>query len=104
MKIYIDRKVHYEIERFYETSLLLHEALDEVTVNKKIDRLYDALEGLSIYAHIYAKARYKQEWIDAGYQEFICEDFHFAYQICLNEYGEEIVRIKDACHSLLYHN
>lgn len=104
MKVYIDRKVHFEIERFYEASLLIHETLDEVTVNKKIDRLYAAMEDLSIYAKIYPMARYKREWIDAGYQECICEDFHFAYQICVNEFGEEIVYIKDACHSLLYHN
>ena len=36
-------------------------------------------------------------------QEFICEDFHFAYTIVENEDGEELVLIEDACHSFLYH-
>lgn len=31
------------------------------------------------------------------------EDFHFAYQIYTLPDGQEIVRIHDACHSLIYH-
>lgn len=102
MKVYIDKRVHYQIESFYENALLLHEALDEITIKKKIDRLYDALESLGTYAQIYPLARYKEEWIKLGYKEFICEDFHFAYQIYTLEDGTEIVRIHDAVHSLLY--
>ncbi|MBQ9363055.1 MAG: hypothetical protein IJT97_06490 [Bacteroidaceae bacterium] len=67
MKIYIDKKVHAEIVHFYKVALLIHEALDEVTVYRKIDRLYAAMEELGLYAHIYPKARYKREWIEAGY-------------------------------------
>lgn len=102
MKVYIDNHVHQQIELFYENALLLHEALDEITIKKKIDRLYDALESLGTYAQIYPLARYKEEWIKLGYKEFICEDFHFAYQIYTLEDGTEIVRIHDAVHSLLY--
>ena len=102
MKVYIDKRVHYQIESFYENALLLHEALDEITIKKKIDRLYDALESFGTYAQIYPLARYKEEWIKLGYKEFICEDFHFAYQIYTLEDGTEIVRIHDAMHSLLY--
>ena len=104
MKVFIDKKVHAEKERFYQIALLIHDTLDEITVYKKIDRLYGAMEGLGMYAHIYPKARYKSEWISAGYQEFICEDFHFAYKIYKFETGEEFVRIHDACHSLMYHD
>lgn len=102
MKVYVDKRVHCQIESFYENALLLHEALDEITIKRKIDRLYDALEGLGTYAQIYPLARYKKEWIILGYREFICEDFHFAYQIYTMEDGTEIVRIHDAVHSLLY--
>lgn len=102
MKVYVDKRVHRQIESFYENALLLHEALDEITIKRKIDRLYDALEGLGTYAQIYPLARYKKEWIILGYREFICEDFHFAYQIYTMEDGTEIVRIHDAVHSLLY--
>lgn len=102
MKVYVDKRVHRQIESFYENALLLHEALDEITIKRKVDRLYDALEGLGTYAQIYPLARYKKEWIILGYREFICEDFHFAYQIYTIEDGTEIVRIHDAVHSLLY--
>lgn len=102
MKVYIDNHVHQQLESFYENALLLHEALDEMTIMKKIDRLYEALESLGTYARIYPLARYKEEWIKLGYKEFICEDFHFAYQIYIVEDGSEIVRIHDAVHSLLY--
>jgi len=36
--------VHWRIEDFYENALLRHEALDEVTVMKKVHRLYYTLE------------------------------------------------------------
>lgn len=102
MKVYIDQQVHWRIEDFYENALLNHEALDEVTIIKKIARLYDSLESLGTYAHIYPMARFKEEWINKEYREYICEDFHFAYQIYLLDNGTEIVRIHDAVHSLLY--
>lgn len=104
MRVFIDNHVHVSIERFYEATLELHPALDEVTVMKKIDRLYSALEALGKYPTIYAIARYKRSWQKKGYREFICEDFHFAYQIYTLETGEQIVRIHEASHSLLLIN
>lgn len=35
MKVYIDKQVHHQIEVFYDNALLLHEALDEITIKKK---------------------------------------------------------------------
>lgn len=102
MKVFIDQKVHWQIENFYENALSNHETLDEITVMKKINRLYEALESLGTYAHIYPLARYKTEWIEHEYREYICEDFHFAYQIYTLEDNTKIVRIHDAVHSLLY--
>lgn len=103
MRVYIDKTVHEEIMSFYRAALAHHVTLDEITVMKKIDRLYDALESLGDYAGIYPHARLKPDWISKGYQEFICEDFHFAYQVCQLEDGERIVRVHDAVHSLLYY-
>lgn len=102
MNIFIDKKVHKYIDAFYERALLSHNTLDEITILKKVQRLYDALEDLSVYAHIYPLAQLKKEWIEEKYREFICEDFHFAYQIYTHENGSEIVRVHDACHSLSY--
>ena len=103
MKVFIDKAVHEKIVSFYEAAMNHHITLDEATVLKKIDRLYDALESLGIYAEFYPIARLKSDWISKGYQEFICEDFHFAYRIYVLEDGERIVRVHDAVHSLLYH-
>jgi hypothetical protein len=102
MRVYIDKGVDSYINNFYISSLLIHPALDEITVLKKVNRLYESLYDLGIYGKIYSQARLKQEWIDKGYKEFICEDFHFAFQIYTTESGDEIIRIHDACHSLQY--
>ena len=105
MIVRIDNAVHAEIENFYAISMLLHPTLDEAVVQAKKARLYAAIRSLKDYAYIYPSARYKRAWMDAGYREFIAEDFHFAYQIFLvEETGETIAYVIDACHSLLYHN
>lgn len=104
MKIFIYPIVHQIISDFYDYALQHHDALDEITVNKKIDRLYDAMESIGRYACIHPKARLKQEWIDNGYYESISEDFHFAYFVAEDENGEDVAVIVDVCHSLLYHN
>lgn len=103
MRVFIDRVVHEEIMSFYQAALAHHITLDEVTVLKKIDRLYDALDSLGDFAHIYPIARLKPVWVSKGYHEFICEDFHFAFQVYQLEDGERIVRVHDAVHSLLYY-
>lgn len=103
MRVFIDNEVHEQIEAFYENALKRHITLDEAIVVRKINRLYDALESLGTFASIYPLARLKTKWIEEGYREFICEDFHFAYQIYALDDGEEVVRVHDAVHSLLYH-
>ena len=87
---------------YFHVIIYNHTALDETTVMKKVHRLYDALESLGTYARIYPIARLNEEWIAKEYREFVCEDFHFAYQIYTLEDGTEVVRIHDAVHSLLY--
>ena len=102
MEVYIDKEVHEELVSFYQAALRNHEALDEATVVNKINRLYDALDSLSETAEVYPKARLNEDWISKGYREFLCEDFHFAYQIYELDNGEKIIRVHDAIHSMLY--
>lgn len=105
MIVRIDNSVHTEIETFYAISMQLHPTLSEAVIQAKKERLYAAIRSLKDYAYIHPTARYKRSWIDAGYREFIAEDFHFAYQIFLiEETSETVAYVIDACHSLLYHN
>lgn len=104
MKILISPRVHEVIGEFYDYALCNHVTLDEITVLRKKDRLYDAMESLGSFARIHPKARLRQDWIDNDYYECIVEDFHLAYYVAENESGEDMVVIIDACHSLLYHN
>lgn len=67
MKVFIDKAVHEEIVSFYEVAMNHHITLDEATVLKKIDRLYDAMESLGTYGEIYPIARLKADWISKGY-------------------------------------
>ena len=103
MNVYIDKLVHQQIIEFYEVAMAKHITLDEVTVSHKIDRLYDALNNLGLYAMSFPLARLKQGWIANGYREYLYDDFHFAYQIYEREDGTQIVRVHEACHSFLYH-
>lgn len=75
--------------------------MDEKVVEKKKDRLYQSLASLSITATIYPLARVKSDWVEAGYREMICEDFHFAFDLVDIDNGETIVYVFDAVHSLL---
>lgn len=103
MKVVVDKRVYQIINEFYKNALLNHPALDEETVMRKIRRLRKALDSLGRFASSLPLARVKTDWIARGYREYIVEDFHFAYQIYKKEDGECIVRVHDACHSLLYH-
>lgn len=102
MEVFIEKLVHQQIVEFYEVAMSKHITLDENVVSHKIKRLYDAIELLGRYAEAYSVARLKREWITNGYREYVFEDFHFAYQIYTREDGSRIVRVHDACHSLLY--
>ena len=104
MKTYVDNHVFDVMWEFYEKSLELHPALDYATVINKINRLEKALYEFSAYADIFHREPYLPQWRDAGYLEFVCEDFHFAYKIYHLPTGEKILRFHDAVHSLLCHD
>lgn len=104
MKIIVEERVHQAIDSFYDAAILKHwHTLSYEIVERKKDRLYDGLESLVDYATIFPKARLKQEWIEKEWQEFICEDFHFAYEITVDVLGETVIVIHDAVHSFLYY-
>lgn len=103
MRVVVDNKVHLSIQDFYDAAMESHSTLSYETVYNKMNRLYSALESLGRFPVLYAKARLKDEWISAGWREFICEDFHFAYEICTDENGEDFVWVRDAVHGLLYY-
>ena len=65
MRVFIDKEVHLQIESFYEAAMAHHITLDEATVNKKIDRLYDAMESLE-HSHISITPSYFDTVIDAA--------------------------------------
>lgn len=104
MQVVISPQVHQIIDEFYEHALLNHITYDEISVIRKKDRLYDALESIGRFARIHPKARLRKEWILNDYYECISEDFHFAYYVAEDEDGNEVAVVIDACHSLLYHN
>ena len=104
MKILIEERVHQAIESFYDAAILKHwHILSFDTVESKKNRLYDGLESLANYATIFPKARLKKEWIKKGWQEFICEDFHFAYEITVDIHGKTVIVVHDAVNSFLYY-
>ena len=104
MRIIIEPWVHQAIDNFYDAAILRHwHTLSYETVENKKQRLYAGIRSLSEYYTIFGNARMKQEWIKEGWQEFICEDFHFAYEVVLDKDGGKMIIVKDAVHSLLYH-
>ena len=103
MRVIIHNEVHDVLVDFYEFAKNKYITLDASVVIHKMQRIYDALGELGRYAYVCPKARLRKDWIDKGYQECLIEDFHFAFEICLDEEsGEEFVYVHEACHSLLY--
>jgi hypothetical protein len=103
MRVVVDKKVHLSIQDFYDAAMMRHISLSYETVVRKLERLYSSLDSLGRFPTLYAKARLKEDWIQAGWREYICEDFIFAYEICTSETGEDFVWVRDAVHSLLYY-
>lgn len=103
MKVIIEEQVRLSILEFYAISMRLHPSLSEETVLAKVERLIGAMHDLGKHPGIYAEARLKKSWLEAGYRETIVEDFHIAYKIEEDEDGEQYVAIYDAVHSKLYY-
>ena len=104
MRVVIDKQVDQSIHDFYWVSMCLHPTLDYAVVVAKVNRLYDAIEGLKYTYSIHPQARLKRNWIELGYSEMFVEDFHIAYRVEEDLDGETYVAVYDAVHSYLYHN
>lgn len=103
MRLVVDKRVYEKVIHFYDVAIDLHPSLDEIMVLRKEKRLFESLQFLTIFPKAYGFAKHNQAWEEAGYREFICEDFHFAYTIRTLKSGEQVVLVVDAVHSLLYH-
>ena len=103
MRVVIEDAVHQHIMDFYDAAMMHHSTLGYESVMRKIDRFYSSLNSLGEMPTLYAKSRLKEEWIRNGWREYICEDFHFAYEICYDEVDGDFVWVHDAVHSLLYY-
>lgn len=79
-----------------------HITLDQDTITKKIQRIYDGLQALGNYAFACPSTRLKPDWIKKDYKECIIEDFHFAFNVYKDEDNILFVYVHDVCHSLLY--
>lgn len=103
MKVIVDDIVVKAIDDFYIAAMNRHITLSEETVMAKKKRLIASLDSLKDYFFIYPKARWKQKWIENNWWDYLCEDFHFAYEVALVKDGQEVIFVCDAVHSLLYH-
>ena len=103
MKVIVGDNVVKAIDEFYIAAMNRHVSLSEETVMAKKKRLLASLESLKDYYFIYPKARWKDEWIKNNWRDYLCEDFHFAYEVALDKKGQEVIFVRDAVHSLLYH-
>lgn len=104
MKVVIDPQVYNVLDEFYEASREVHITLGLSECLAKIDRLELSMRQFAEYAEIFHKEPYRQDWRDAGYYEYITEDFHFAYRVYVLPNGEKVLRYHDAVHSLLNYN
>lgn len=102
MKVIVSPIVRIKINEFYKAAMRNHSSLSEETVLKKADRMFKGLQNLSL-TQGFSEARLHQEWKSNGWRELVIEDFHFAFEVVDNIDGEQIVVVRDAIHSLLYH-
>jgi len=104
MKVIIETNVQQSLRQFYDAAMTLHPALDEITVENKIFRLYEEINSLRLFPYKHPVAMFNRSWITCGYRDLIVEDIHIAYEIAEFENGETFVHVVDAEHSLLHHD
>ena len=103
MRVFIDEQVFEKVNTFYYAAMQNHITLTKETVDRKIWRMEKGLQTLSRMQG-FRKSWLKQEWIEQEWQEFLCEGFVFAYEVCEDETtGEQFVWVRDVVHESLYH-
>lgn len=104
MRVVIDPQVYNVLDEFYKVSREAHITLGLSECLAKIERLELSMRQFAEYAEIFHKVPYRQDWRDAGYYEYITEDFHFAYRVYVLPNGEKVLIYHDAVHSFLNYN
>ena len=104
MRVVIDPQVYNVLDEFYKASREAHITLGLSECLAKIERLELSMRQFAEYAEIFHKEPYRQDWRDAGYYEYITEDFHFAYRVYVLPNGEKVLIYHDAVHSFLNYN
>jgi len=104
MRVIIRDTVYEAVEAFYVAAMIKHPTLDLQTVLNKENRLYQSLQSLGDTYYLYGESRCVIGWKRKGYCDFMCEDFHFAFQRSVLPTGEEVISVEDARHSLLFHD
>lgn len=104
MRVVIDPQVYNVLDEFYKASREAHITLGLSKCLAKIERLELSMRQFAEYAEIFHKEPYRQDWRDAGYYEYITEDFHFAYRVYVLPNGEKVLIYHDAVHSFLNYN
>lgn len=104
MRVVIDPQVYNVLDEFYKASREAHITLGLSECLAKIERLEFSMRQFAEYAEIFHKEPYRQDWRDAGYYEYITEDFHFAYRVYVLPNGEKVLIYHDAVHSFLNYN
>jgi len=104
MRVILRDTVYEAVEAFYVAAMSNHPTLDLQTVFNKEDRLYRSLQSLGDTYYLYGESRYVIEWKRKGYHDYLCEDFHFAFQRSVLPSGEEVISVEDSRHSLLFHD
>lgn len=104
MRIKIEDKVFDALDEFYGASMLMHPLLSMETVLAKEKRMIANLRQLEFCAETMLPTRFREDWKQKGYMDFMTEEFHFGFRIETLPSGERVVVIYDACPDLLFHD
>lgn len=104
MKVRIEDRVFDAMDEFYDASMELYESLSFETVLAKEKRMIADLRKLEHCAEAMLPVRYRSDWKNAEYLDFMTEGFHFAFRIETLPTVEKVVVVYDACPDSLFHD
>ncbi len=104
MRVKIEDRVFDAMDEFYDASMLKHSLLSMETVIAKEKRMIADLRRLEYCAEAMLPTRFREDWKQKGYMDFMTEGFHFGFRIEVLPSGEKVVIIYDACPDLLFHD
>lgn len=104
MKVLVEPCVNRYLHAFYALSMMTHPSLSEEYVLKRIEELESHILFLGEYADIFHQEPYKEDWKQKHYQEYLYQDFHFAYKVEQRLSGEHFVHVYEVVNSKLNYN